>query len=284
MKKILIFAVLLFVSVCARGEDMKLYSFADWLFQDGDYYRAISEYKRFIYFSPDGSHMKNAYYRIGLSYLLAGKFDDAASAFESTAGKFKGKAAELSLLAEAEAYFRKKDYNYSSMVARKLSANYPGSGLINKAAYMEAYNSINLKLYGDAMNAFKQLSEDPGLGASSKQLADYLKKNGDIREKSLVLSSVLSAIVPGAGYAYCDRWLEGFISLAVNAYFGYNTYLAFKNNQPGGEYGYGIPAAIFYLSNIYGSGASAARFNEGEHEKFIDGAVKFRIDILDKEF
>jgi outer membrane protein assembly factor BamD (BamD/ComL family) len=284
LKRFFLAALLVFSAAFARGEDIKQYSFAGWLFDAGDYYRAISEYKRYIFYNPGGKYGQSAYYRIGLSYLLAEKYSEAASSFEETSKKFKGRTGQMSILAEAQAYSGKKDYVYSTVLARGLNADYPGSQFGAAARYIEGFNDINLRMYTEASVVFGALENDPALGTSSAGITGYLKKSAEIQERSPVLSSLFSAVLPGAGYAYCGKWAEGIISFALNAFFMYNTYQAFRNNQAEGKFGYGIPEVVFYFSNIYGSAAAASHFNMDEQEKFIDGAMKFRVDILEKDF
>ena len=57
------------------------FSFAEALFAEGDYYRAISEYKRFIYFFPEKRLVETCNYRIGESYYRAKKWQEAREAF-----------------------------------------------------------------------------------------------------------------------------------------------------------------------------------------------------------
>ncbi len=59
------------------------FQFAEQYFEKGEYYRAIGEYERFIYFFPDSDKVKLARYRIGLSFLKGERYQEAIQAFDA---------------------------------------------------------------------------------------------------------------------------------------------------------------------------------------------------------
>lgn len=284
MKKIPVLLLLFLLPAAALCEDIKLISFADRLFETGDYYRAITEYKRYMFDNPAGKFEKKAAYRIGVSFLNAGKLDDAASVFESLPEDYSGKIAEAAILAEAWVFFLKKDYQYSSTVAAKLISVYEGSAQREKAEYLTGLNLLCLKEYTSAGEVLKKLPADGELSISAVKIADYLKKSPEIQQRSPYLCSAFSAVLPGAGYAYCGKWAEALIALALNVFFIYNTYDAFKNNVNESKYAYGLPALVFYFSNIYGSAVAADRFNADEEGKFINGALELKAGLISADF
>ena len=52
----------------------------DYFFEDGDYYRAITEYKRFLFFFPQSLRAEEALWKITSSYFEGKKWDEALSA------------------------------------------------------------------------------------------------------------------------------------------------------------------------------------------------------------
>jgi hypothetical protein len=284
MNKAAALVLLLLVSTAAFCEDIKLLSFADDLFNSGDYYRSITEYKRYIFYNPGGSGINHSKYRAALSYLMAGRFDEAAGAFEDIADKSPGELKESAMLACAFSYSQKGDYKYSNMLAGRLILNGRNPLIADKAAYLEGFNYLKQGEFSGAAGAFELVKNDQAILNSAKQLEDYLKKSGGIEQRSPVISSLLSAVVPGAGYIYCGNFADAIISFAINGFFIYNTAAAFKNNSTTDKYTYGIPAAIFYLSNIYGSAAAANRFNDARSAEYMDTATKLRINIINSDF
>ncbi len=63
------------------GDDIeRQFEYAESLFKEGDYYRAITEYKRFIFFFPEENKAEKCYFKIGQSYFKPKKWPDADEA------------------------------------------------------------------------------------------------------------------------------------------------------------------------------------------------------------
>ena len=56
--------------------------FADALYNDGDYFRAITEYKRFLFLYPTDARAGRVHFPVGLSYQRGQQWDDARQTFE----------------------------------------------------------------------------------------------------------------------------------------------------------------------------------------------------------
>ena len=61
---------------------------ADDFFKEGDYYRAVTEYKRFLFFFPQSGRAEEALSRIAKSYFNGKKWDEAVSACDEWLKKF----------------------------------------------------------------------------------------------------------------------------------------------------------------------------------------------------
>ena len=57
----------------------KQFDFAESLFQQGDFFRAITEYKRFIFFYPEDDLVEDSFFRIGESYFRAGRWEGCSA-------------------------------------------------------------------------------------------------------------------------------------------------------------------------------------------------------------
>ncbi len=283
MKRIIVSLIFILTTAAVFGEDLKLIKFADSLYNNGDYYRAISEYKRYIFYNDTGEFAKNASYKIGMSYMMAGKFDEAADAFDKVSLDNNGELKFLSLLSESVSVAMKKDYTYSSAVASKVLNDPEGSKYMDKARYVTGFNLINQGEYSKAMVEFGDI-KDPELAKSSASVNALLNKSGEIPTRSPVISGLLSIIIPGSGHVYCGRWTDGIVSFVVNSFFIYNVYGAFKRNDTIQKYSFGIPGGVIYLSSIYGGVVSANKFNDEEVVKFKKSAEEYKVEIIKTEF
>ncbi len=67
MKKTFLIIAFIMAAPFLKAEDLKLFKFAESLFDSGDYYRAIGEYKRYMFYNSSGSLAGEAAFKIGLS-------------------------------------------------------------------------------------------------------------------------------------------------------------------------------------------------------------------------
>jgi tetratricopeptide (TPR) repeat protein len=266
------------------AEDAKLFSFAEFLYDSGDYYRAIGEYKRYIFYNPEGKFAENAAFKIGLSYLAAEKWDGAAEAFENAGDKYGGAMKKFSLLSEAYTYSCKQDYEYSDVLLSRFTSDFEKSPEIERANYLLAFNKIYEHKWEEARELFLQIKTAGKIMNSAQAEAVLLEKVGDIQTRNTVASVLFSAVIPGSGYYYCGRWADGFFSMIFNGFFIYNTYGAFSRNDSGLKLTYGIPALVFYLSSLYGSAIATDKFNNDEIKKFINSTEGSKIDVINYTF
>ena len=68
----------------------QILSFAEALFEGGDYFRAITEYKRFLFLYPTDPRTGRAHLHIGLSYLRGQQWEDARRTFQTIAQQHPG--------------------------------------------------------------------------------------------------------------------------------------------------------------------------------------------------
>lgn len=283
MKKVFLIFMLAVSGAVILAEDPKLMKFADSLYDSGDYYRAISEYKRYIFYNESGALVKNAAYKISMSYLLAGKYDEAADTFDKISLKYSGELKFMSLLAESASLTLKKDYVYSNSVASRILNDPDAAKYTDKAHYVTGFNKLYQSEFDKASIEFGKISGTE-LKDSAASLVTFLNKNRDIPSRSPILSGLFSVIIPGAGHMYCGRWADGIISLLVNSFFVYNLYHAFVKNDAVQKVSYGLPETVIYFSSIYGSVVSALKFNEDETAKFVKSAEEYKADIIKTEF
>ncbi|MDD4737561.1 MAG: hypothetical protein PHP44_15790 [Kiritimatiellae bacterium] len=63
------------------GEADEVLGFADHLFEQTDYYRAITEYERYLFFMPESPRAPWVRYRIAESYLRGEQYEEAMLRF-----------------------------------------------------------------------------------------------------------------------------------------------------------------------------------------------------------
>jgi TM2 domain-containing membrane protein YozV len=101
---------------------------------------------------------------------------------------------------------------------------------------------------------------DPRNAGVREALAELARYEGRPR-KSPPLAATMSAIIPGTGQMYAERYRDGLVALAVNGLFIAGTVASFKDEN------YALAAIVggvglpFYVGNIYGAANATRQWN-----------------------
>jgi outer membrane protein assembly factor BamD (BamD/ComL family)/TM2 domain-containing membrane protein YozV len=249
----------------------KMLSFADHLFEQGDYYRAITEYERVIFFYPDLPQAKQARFQIAHAYLKGEKFDQAIARFRALADEYRNEElGRKSLSMVGEAYYQKRDYGRAADVFTVFIETYPDDTRADSARVMLGWSHLRQGDWQEAGGEFQKVPAGSSLRKQAEGLAEESKNYPDIPKKSPLLAGGLSAVLPGAGQLYVGRPGDAAVSFLLNGVFILATVEAFHhdNNAAGGillffESGW-------YLGNIYNATGSAHKYNRQAEQRYME--------------
>ncbi len=206
-------------------------SFAEHLEKEGDYFAAISEYKRYMHLR--GGEVDSILYRIAGIYQEMGRYGNALDAVERVKERNNTYRFEL-----GRVYFRAGDYR-------------------------EARESWNA-LARDTLIGLTFLRErDFG------KAGDIFGPLGSPERKSPLLAGLLSSTVPGSGRAYAGRAGDGIFSFFVTVGSGLIAYHYYSSDRNLPAAGFGVLSLTLYLGEIYGAANSCRIRNEKEEEDFL---------------
>jgi tetratricopeptide (TPR) repeat protein len=270
----LLLCTLIFCPPAASSEEMsaeKMLSFADYLFEREDYYRAITEYERVIFFYPDHPLAKTARFQIANSYFKGNKLEQAIERFRALANKYSNEEiGRKSLLMLGEANYRKHDYVMAEDAFTRFIKNYPDDNRADAARIKIGWSYLRQGNWRQASEEFQKLPSDSSLYIQSKSLAEEAMSYPDIPKKSPALAGGLSAVLPGSGQLYIDRPGDALASFLLNGAFIFATVEAFHNdnNVTGGILLFF--EAGWYLGNIYNAVNGAYKYNRSSEQQFMD--------------
>ncbi len=233
----------------------KQFSFANSLFEEEDYFRAITEYKRYIFLSSDSVQIRFAQQRILSSYKRAHRFSDAFD--------------YLDVFADSNYKNAEKGKLYLLMgkpaQARRFFSHIPS----DTAAILIGWSYIEEAKWVNSEHEFSSVQENSLLYPTAIRLITYSQKaEQSIITKNLFISGFLSTVIPGAGRFYTERPGDGIFSLLTVTIPAVISYLYWKDDRKRAfSIAIGITAA-FYLGDIYGSVVSAEEFNRFSRNKY----------------
>lgn len=259
----------------AVSED-KEYNFALSLFNEGEYYRAITEWKRFIYYFPKSELIDDAALFIGKSYLMGKEYDTAIEEFR----RFRETFPDSNLIPEClylrgTAHFKKDEYHLArglfELVRTKYSDSIWGdrSIIMNSWSYAKEgdFHEADVKIKGEKIM-------DENLRLMVKELSSEIKKGEVIPKKSPRTAGLLAAILPGAGHFYLGRQKDGTVAFLLNASFIWGAVASFQQNN------YAVAGILtffevgWYTGNIYSAVGAAHKYNKWEEDRFRDDIEK----------
>jgi len=234
--------------------------FADHLFCEGDYLRAIEQYD-LIYQNPDNDTIE---FKVMLGYSELGLYSKSNALFESC---------------NYESIFYPDCYLLSlknELILEKHEFEYPS---------IPSFDSSQWKSFGRLFAISMLYSDEPVvpkeefLPIFDKEEQSTVSLLYDYRfeppYKSPSLAGILSAIIPGSGKMYVGEWGDGITALLTTSLFAFLAYDNFRADHMTRAWIFTGLGAFFYAGNIYGSVASAQIFNARIDFEFNDGLKLF---------
>ncbi|PKL81716.1 MAG: hypothetical protein CVV24_13830 [Ignavibacteriae bacterium HGW-Ignavibacteriae-3] len=218
--------VYFFIAFIIRGQDNLSiqFDYAQNLFDGQQYFDAITEYKRLLFFDSENKYSFRANMKIGECYKAGAKYDDAVKYFS---------VAELTAGSEDEIFESKLEIIRSNILRRTtgralqlcddLENDLRFGSKSDDINYWRGWAFIFADDWKNASKSFGKINPYHEL----KLLADRTDK----AKVSVTFAKVISYILPGAGAIYCGNFLSGLMSLGWNALSGYWTINSFVEKR-----------------------------------------------------
>ena len=252
-------------------EELQL-KLGDAFMEEGEYYRAITEYKKFLFLFPDSEKADYALFRVGLASYRGEEYETAAHTFATVRETYGG-----GRVAAGSAYyeglslwnlgrFDRAESAFDGVVATDPASEYAPLALLGKS--LVSYDRKNIPGCRNELERFLASYPEDHRADNVRETIALLDNNRELPRKSPVLAGVMSAVVPGSGYMYAGRYGDGIMALIVNGLFIAGTVVAIHQENyavAGIVGGIGLP---FYVGNIYGSANAATKWNIGVRKEF----------------
>jgi tetratricopeptide (TPR) repeat protein len=270
---ILLSAALFFASpatLCTAGdgivitEEIQL-KLGDAFLSEGEYYRAVTEYMKFLILFPKSRKCDYALFNIGMAYSRGDEHKKAADAFAALREKYSESAfAPAAAFHEGLSYVRLEMPDMAGKAFDRVVKLYPSSEYAPTALMGKS-----LLLLGgrDSNGCRKELElfladypDDPR-GTNVREAITLLDREGEPPQKSPLLAGVMSTLVPGSGHIYAGHYGDGITSLLLNGLFMAGTVVAVRQENYAVAGIVGVIGLPFYFGNIYGAANAATKWN-----------------------
>ncbi len=242
--------------------------------EEGEYYRAITEYKKFLILFPDSVKTDYVLSQMGMAYYKGEEYAPAVRSFSDLIQKYpQSEYAPKCYYFEGLSYWKLKKYEDSRKAFQALAEAYSGSDYAPLALIAGSLLALERENIDASMKGLERLvdryPEHPA-SKNAREARDLLAEYQKLPQKSQALAGIMSAVVPGSGYMYAEHYGDGITAFIINALFiaGTVTAICKENYAVGGIVGgVGMP---FYIGNIYGSVNAAKKWNIGVRREFRD--------------
>jgi TolA-binding protein/TM2 domain-containing membrane protein YozV len=259
-------------SLPAREADAEppLFAFARSLFDSGEYYRAIGEFQRFLFFQAEHPLVSQAQLTIGLAFFCGERWLPASEVFRRVAlASPDSPIGQEAVLWMAEARARGGDHPAAIRLYPEAMRRAPDGAIAQRAAYLTGWSQLHQRQWSEARAAFVRVDPQSPYHASAQRLAAALDPPPELPQRSPTVARVFSTVLPGAGQIYTGRTLDGLIGLGLHAALIAGTTGAIWAGLEGAA---GIGAFFtwgFYQTQMSNAANSARDFNAQAEDRFI---------------
>lgn len=251
--------------------EIDVFGFANYLREEGDYYRAIGEYKRYLYLYPQGSFVEEAYFSIADAYFRAGRWEEAISQADSFLKRYpESKRAVEMLYLKGKAEKNAKKTSEAIGTFDKIIAS-QNKEYKERAIFQKAFILLEKREWDKTREVLNQVSPQSYLHPSAIELSSKLTQINELPRKSPITAGFLAAVIPGSGHLYTERPRDAMVSFLLNASFVWGAIELYRHEN----YIAGGIVTFFeigwYGGNIYSAVSSAHKYNRDREEEFIKG-------------
>jgi TM2 domain-containing membrane protein YozV len=295
MKPIIYYSSVLFVFFCSSilhaGDfsetyhdlrEKEIYQFSLDLLQQGEYYRAITEAKRYISLFPQGKNVEDMYKMIGDSYLMAREWSSAIEAYDKFVENFpNSQYINQVLFNKAVSLVKEKNYKEAKVLFQKIIDS-SGMEMKNESLRWK----ILLLIQENNFEELERLLDDEFTRYELNQKINIIEKTINVKKnikyKSPELAVAMSSVLPGSGQFYNERYEDGVYTFILNALFITGAYFAIDNEN----YPVGAILIIFelgwYSGNLYSAASGAHKYNRKIDEDIFKRSME-NFELLEHE-
>lgn len=240
--------------------------FADYLFQEGDYYRAITEYLRVLHLYPDHDYAPRYQLNIAIAYIAGQRPAAARGRLTELTTEHSQSAlgAYAHLLLGLTAYME-KDFQQAALQFEVYLEMYPSGPFQDEIAALVVTSYLQDGFSHLATAFLNERAEQRPIPA---ELLTAVDDFSTLPRKSPRLAGTLS-ILPGAGQLYVGRKKDAALAFTLNAALIWATYEAFDRNQNVAGALLALIEAGWYFGNIYNAVNGAHQFNREKQQTFL---------------
>ncbi|MGE3540862.1 MAG: tol-pal system YbgF family protein [Candidatus Tectimicrobiota bacterium] len=238
--------------------------------QEGEYFRAITEFRRFLFFYPEDHRAPMIHFRIGLALYRGQSYAEAAKVFSTVANRYGdslyGQHAWLWL---GESLLRQGLYSEAERLYTRLAQHFAGSSIGQQALYTQGWLLLYRRHWHEASVHFGHIAPSSPFYVQAQSLVHDALQGTRLPEKSPFVAGLLSALLPGSGQLYNGRRGDALLAFFLNGLFIAGILEAMQHHK------YTVAGILsffeiaWYSGNVYGAVNGAYKTNQHTTRNFL---------------
>jgi len=263
------------IAAAAEPPDPYL-DYAGKLYEDGDYYRAVTEVKRFLFLKPEDPRRFEAWLLLARAQAGLGRLDEALAALEPVLKQTEAPTLRVeAALERGRCLERLGSGDEARLYYQRLIQDPPvadpglKADLVNRARYRLGWLLMEEGGWRAAEEAFRAVEGNHPLGLSAALLASRVREGENLPTVSPQAAGVLSAVLPGAGQLYDRRPVDAALAFGFNAAFLWGAVEAYQKESWVVFGLLGLIELAWYGGNIYNAVNGAHIRNQELRQEFL---------------
>ena len=240
-------------------------------YQDKEYYNSITESLRYQFLYPQGNLFPESMLLMGKSFYKGGDKERSLSVLSDCYSKYTDTVeGETALFYSGIIRLESGSYLFAARNFQEYNYVY------NKGIFQEDA-LINLSLihivaenYDKAekdLLEYKRVFPEGKLYKKAEELSSIITEERERPKKNLYIAGLSSALIPGSGYFYTEKYMLGILSFLTNGALIYGIYSGYKKEDTFRMIFFSVIEFSFYNYSIIGAVKSADEFNRGRDFK-----------------
>lgn len=257
------------------------YDYAQKCLRDEDPSSALVEFKRFIQFFPEDKRVKQAIFLNGQAHYALKEYEKAKNTFETFLFPFSQDTLVIeAYFMVAQTFEKMEKHGQAETVLQNLlllSDDIPTKDRVHATlGWMNLKQSQTMESLAleKAETNMDRLSQSGARTYNRDRVKKTITSIRKAKKKSPTIAGI-TAIFPGMGFFYCERYQDALVSFLLNTALIMAAHESFERGNPALGGVITFVEAGFFMGNIYGSVSSAHKFNLLENHK--------RLEVLERE-
>jgi len=255
-----------------REEPEKILGFAHHLLSEGDAYRAVTEYRAFLFLFPGHAKEEEARFFLGKAHQKERDWSEALEAFRQAAEGKEGNGswAWEAALEYGETLLLAGQPAAAAKTLEEVADTPRWDRIRGRALYRAAWGWLQAREWEQAIRTLERIPPDDPLRKAAEQRREEIAREvPSLPQRDPWLAGGLAAILPGSGHMYSGRVKEGLTSFLLNGAFVAGAVFSVRE-------GYLVTAGIlsffelgWYLGGISTAAREAEQFNREQEHRWL---------------